>query len=135
MTYPARIQLIAAMNPCRCGFLAEPGRACGRAPRCAQEYQSRLSGPLLDRIDLQRGACPSSVVDFHRLVSSHNNPVTELGYEIIEPGRPSDRCVGRPRRQVRRVTPAWAPAIRSQPVGRNALGLLERANAVFQGDG
>jgi len=52
MTYPARIQLIAAMNPCRCGYLAEPGRACGRAPRCAQEYQSKLSGPLLDRIDL-----------------------------------------------------------------------------------
>jgi magnesium chelatase family protein len=40
------------MNPCRCGYLAEPGRACGRAPRCAQDYQSRLSGPLLDRIDL-----------------------------------------------------------------------------------
>jgi len=40
------------MNPCRCGYLAEPGRGCGRAPRCAQDYQSRLSGPLLDRIDL-----------------------------------------------------------------------------------
>jgi magnesium chelatase family protein len=52
VTFPARIQLVAAMNPCRCGWLAEPGRACGRAPRCAQEYQSRLSGPLLDRIDL-----------------------------------------------------------------------------------
>ncbi len=52
VTYPARVQLVAAMNPCRCGYLAEPGRACGRAPRCAQDYQSRLSGPLLDRIDL-----------------------------------------------------------------------------------
>ena len=52
VTYPARIQLVAAMNPCRCGWLAEPGRACGRAPRCAQEYQAKLSGPLLDRIDL-----------------------------------------------------------------------------------
>ncbi len=52
VTYPARVQLIAAMNPCRCGYLAEPGRACGRAPRCAQDYQARLSGPLLDRIDL-----------------------------------------------------------------------------------
>jgi len=40
------------MNPCRCGYLAEPGRACSRAPRCAQDYQGRLSGPLLDRIDL-----------------------------------------------------------------------------------
>src|SRR5277367_2774940 len=52
VTFPARVQLIAAMNPCRCGYLAEPGRACGRAPRCAQEYQAKLSGPLLDRIDL-----------------------------------------------------------------------------------
>jgi magnesium chelatase family protein len=52
VTYPARIQLIAAMNPCRCGYLAEPGRACSRAPRCAEEYQGKLSGPLLDRIDL-----------------------------------------------------------------------------------
>jgi magnesium chelatase family protein len=52
VTYPARIQLVAAMNPCRCGYLAEPGRACGRAPRCAQDYQAKLSGPLLDRIDL-----------------------------------------------------------------------------------
>ena len=52
VTYPARVQLIAAMNPCRCGYLAEPGRACGRAPKCAQDYTSRLSGPLLDRIDM-----------------------------------------------------------------------------------
>jgi magnesium chelatase family protein len=52
VTYPARVQLIAAMNPCRCGYLSEPGRACGRAPRCAQDYQGKLSGPLLDRIDL-----------------------------------------------------------------------------------
>ena len=50
--YPARFQLIAAMNPCRCGYLSEPAQACGRAPKCALDYQSRLSGPLLDRIDL-----------------------------------------------------------------------------------
>ncbi|HZT88000.1 MAG TPA: YifB family Mg chelatase-like AAA ATPase [Stellaceae bacterium] len=52
VVYPARFQLVAAMNPCRCGYLAEPGRACGRAPRCAQDYQAKLSGPLLDRIDM-----------------------------------------------------------------------------------
>jgi magnesium chelatase family protein len=50
--YPARFQLVAAMNPCRCGYLSEPAQACGRAPKCALDYQSRLSGPLLDRIDL-----------------------------------------------------------------------------------
>jgi magnesium chelatase family protein len=52
VTYPARVQLVAAMNPCRCGHLDDPALACARAPKCAGEYQARLSGPLLDRIDL-----------------------------------------------------------------------------------
>jgi len=51
--YPARVQLIAAMNPCRCGHLADPAQACSRAPGCGLDYQARLSGPLLDRIDIQ----------------------------------------------------------------------------------
>jgi len=52
VTYPARVQLVAAMNPCRCGYLGDPGLACSRAPKCAEEYQSKISGPLFDRIDL-----------------------------------------------------------------------------------
>lgn len=52
VTFPADIQLIAAMNPCRCGYLGDPTRACTRAPKCAGEYQNKLSGPLLDRIDI-----------------------------------------------------------------------------------
>jgi magnesium chelatase family protein len=52
VTYPARVQLVAAMNPCRCGHLGDASLACARAPRCAADYQSKLSGPLLDRIDL-----------------------------------------------------------------------------------
>ena len=50
--YPSRVQLVAAMNPCRCGYLSDEARACSRAPKCAGEYQSKLSGPLIDRIDL-----------------------------------------------------------------------------------
>ena len=50
--YPARFQLVAAMNPCRCGWLDDPGQACSRAPRCAADYQTRISGPLFDRIDM-----------------------------------------------------------------------------------
>jgi magnesium chelatase family protein len=53
VTYPARIQLIAAMNPCRCGMAGEPGHRCARGPRCQSDYQARISGPLLDRIDLR----------------------------------------------------------------------------------
>lgn len=52
VTYPAQFQLIAAMNPCRCGYLGVNGQECSRAPRCAEEYQSRISGPLFDRIDM-----------------------------------------------------------------------------------
>lgn len=61
--YPSRVQLIAAMNPCRCGYLSEADRACGRAPKCAVDYQARLSGPLLDRIDLHVEVSPVSAQD------------------------------------------------------------------------
>ena len=50
--YPARFQLVAAMNPCRCGYGKASGRQCGRGPNCEEVYQSRISGPLLDRMDL-----------------------------------------------------------------------------------
>lgn len=52
VTYPARVQLVAAMNPCRCGHLDDASLACARAPKCAADYQSKISGPLFDRIDL-----------------------------------------------------------------------------------
>ncbi|CAA7622864.1 Competence protein ComM [Magnetospirillum sp. LM-5] len=52
VSYPARIQLVAAMNPCRCGHLGDASLACTKAPRCGAEYQSKISGPLFDRIDL-----------------------------------------------------------------------------------
>jgi len=52
VSYPARFQLIAAMNPCRCGYLSDSDRTCTRLPRCAREYQVRIYGPLYDRIDL-----------------------------------------------------------------------------------
>ncbi len=52
VTYPARFQLVAAMNPCRCGLAGTPGFTCKRGDRCAADYQARLSGPFLDRIDL-----------------------------------------------------------------------------------
>lgn len=52
VTYPARFQLIAAMNPCRCGHLGDAGRECGEARRCGGDYLGRISGPFMDRIDL-----------------------------------------------------------------------------------
>ncbi len=52
VTFPARFQLVAAMNPCRCGHLDDAARACRKAPHCGSDYQSKISGPLLDRFDL-----------------------------------------------------------------------------------
>ncbi len=53
VTFPARFQLIAAMNPCKCGMAGTPGHSCKRGDACATDYQARVSGPLLDRIDLR----------------------------------------------------------------------------------
>lgn len=53
VTYPARFQLVAAMNPCKCGMAGTPGHACRRGERCAADYQGRVSGPFLDRIDIR----------------------------------------------------------------------------------
>ncbi|MHB8530729.1 MAG: YifB family Mg chelatase-like AAA ATPase [Caulobacteraceae bacterium] len=61
--YPARVQLVAAMNPCRCGSGGLGRGACGKAPRCIQAYQSRISGPLLDRIDLTVEVPPVPATD------------------------------------------------------------------------
>ena len=66
ITYPARFQLVAAMNPCRCGFLGDAGRECGRAPRCGEDYQARISGPVLDRIDLTVEVEPASAAELAR---------------------------------------------------------------------
>ena len=66
VTYPARFQCVAAMNPCRCGHLGDPGRECGRAPRCGEDYQMRLSGPLLDRMDLSIEVVPVPAAEMSR---------------------------------------------------------------------
>ncbi|WP_050929094.1 YifB family Mg chelatase-like AAA ATPase [Aestuariivita boseongensis] len=51
--YPCRFMLMAAANPCKCGYLADPNRACSRAPVCGEDYLGRISGPLMDRFDLR----------------------------------------------------------------------------------
>jgi len=61
--YPCRFLLIAAANPCRCGLLSDPARACGRAPICGAEYLGRVSGPLMDRFDLRIDVPPVSFTD------------------------------------------------------------------------
>jgi len=52
ITYPANFQLVTAMNPCRCGYLGDGARECKKAPTCGEDYKNKISGPLLDRIDI-----------------------------------------------------------------------------------
>ncbi|MDP2193082.1 MAG: YifB family Mg chelatase-like AAA ATPase, partial [Alphaproteobacteria bacterium] len=63
ITYPANIQLIAAMNPCRCGYYGQEEKHCHRVPSCAREYQSKISGPLIDRFDMILYIQPVSMED------------------------------------------------------------------------
>ncbi|GHT90591.1 ATPase AAA [Alphaproteobacteria bacterium] len=64
ITYPARIQLIAAMNPCRCGYLGVSGKECNQAPKCGKDYLRKISGPLLDRIDIFLDVPDVKISDF-----------------------------------------------------------------------
>jgi magnesium chelatase family protein len=72
---PARFQLVAAMNPCQCGFLGHPSRGCACSPRQLQLYRSRLSGPLLDRIDLRASV---SALTFAELEGGSGEPTAAL---------------------------------------------------------
>lgn len=73
--YPANFQLIAAMNPCRCGYLGISGQECSRAPKCAEEYQSRISGPLMDRFDIHIQVPPVSPWDMSEIKSGESSAV------------------------------------------------------------
>ena len=94
-TYPAHFQLIAAMNPCPCGHLGNAALSCSRAPRCAEAYQNKISGPLLDRIDLhvdvdavnpwEMNTKNESVVETsaqirERVVAARNRQIARQGY-------------------------------------------------------
>lgn len=61
--YPCRFLLVAAANPCKCGYLTDPARACGRAPICGEDYLGRISGPLMDRFDLRVEVPPVAFAD------------------------------------------------------------------------
>jgi magnesium chelatase family protein len=73
VSYPAKLQLIAAMNPCRCGMAGEPGHSCARGPRCQADYQARISGPLMDRIDLRVDVPAVTAADIIKPASSERS--------------------------------------------------------------
>ena len=83
--YPARFQLVAAMNPCPCGYSSDPKRQCRCAPTRLQHYQRRLSGPLLDRIDLQ--------VELPALSSAELLDTSEEDYDAVARWRQAQKQV------------------------------------------
>lgn len=116
--FPARFQLVAAMNPCRCGSLGMPGRECARAPACADEYRQRISGALLDRIDM--------------IVEMSPIPAREL--MRAEPGEPSATVAERVARAAQAAGRRGGLCNAEAPLGElrrsssgEALTLLEQA--------
>lgn len=73
VSYPANFQLIAAMNPCKCGYLGTPDKECKRAPLCAEEYMAKLSGPFLDRIDIKIDVPAVSPWDLSKVEKGENS--------------------------------------------------------------
>ena len=61
--YPCKFMLVAAANPCKCGHLSDPSRACSKAPNCGEDYIGRISGPLMDRFDLRVDVPPVAFTD------------------------------------------------------------------------
>ena len=107
--YPAHFQLIAAMNPCPCGHLGNAALSCSRAPRCAEAYQNKISGPLLDRIDLHvdvdavnpwemknKSETPTetSAMVRERVVAARNRQIERQGYvNALLDGRDMDKYI------------------------------------------
>jgi magnesium chelatase family protein len=76
--YPCKFMLVAAANPCRCGYLSDPSRACARVPNCGEDYMGRISGPLMDRFDLRIDVPPVAFTDLDLPASGDASEVVAL---------------------------------------------------------
>ena len=90
MRFPARFQLVAAMNPCPCGFLGEPTGRCRCTPEQIQRYRNKLSGPLLDRIDLHLTVARETT-SLNPLAQSGDNTATAAASVALARGRQVQR--------------------------------------------
>jgi magnesium chelatase family protein len=79
--YPCKFMLISAANPCRCGYLADPERACARVPICGQDYLGRVSGPLMDRFDLRVEVPPVTMQDLSGLTARESS--AEIAARVV----------------------------------------------------
>ena len=93
--YPCRFLLIAAANPCRCGYLGDPARACAKVPNCGSDYLGRISGPLMDRFDLRIEVPPVAYADLD-LPSRGDNSATVAARVAEARARQSARFADHP---------------------------------------
>ena len=137
-TYPSRFQLVAAMNPCKCGYYGHPTRPCTCSPSAVRQYRSRVSGPLLDRIDLCVEMDPVAFDELHTSTPAESS--ADLRKQVLAaravqarryaaPGYEGVRCnaqltAGQVRR-VCRMTPAAEQLLRAS---YETLGLSARAH-------
>ncbi|MBV2359965.1 YifB family Mg chelatase-like AAA ATPase [Thalassococcus sp. CAU 1522] len=106
VSYPCRFLLVAAANPCKCGYLSDPGRACSRAPQCGEDYLGRISGPLMDRFDLRVEVPPVAFADL----------------DLPDPGERSADIAAR------------VAGARAAQTARYGMGAAIRTNADAEGD-
>ncbi len=110
--YPCRFLLVAAANPCKCGYLTDPARACGRAPACGEDYLGRISGPLMDRFDLRVEVPPVGYADLD-LPASGEPSATVAARVARAPAPPRPTAWPAPRHG---STPIWkAPPWNASP--------------------
>lgn len=81
--YPANFQLIAAMNPCRCGYLSDEERACSKAPKCSDDYLSKISGPLMDRFDISVEVGSINASDIINSSSSDRESSSDIALRVM----------------------------------------------------
>ena len=125
-TYPSHFQLVAAMNPCKCGYYGHPTRPCTCSPSAVRQYRSRVSGPLLDRIDLCVEMDPVAFDELHGTASAESS--ADLRRQVLfarqvqakryaAPGFEGVRCNARLTagqvRRVCRMTPAAERLLRA----------------------
>ena len=91
--YPARFLLVAAANPCKCGYMTDPARACARVPVCGEEYLGRISGPMMDRFDLRVEVPPVAYTDLD-LPASGDTSATVAARVAAARGRQALRFQG-----------------------------------------
>ena len=84
LTYPCNFMLVASMNPCPCGFYGSPDKECNCSPQSIQKYMGRISGPLLDRIDIQVEVTP---VKYEKLQSTNKIETSEQIKERVNKAR------------------------------------------------